>query len=221
MKPLAIERQQAFAGATQTAVVGTVAPHADPALFAVPVLPVTLLGLELLCDRSIFDLRAATRLLRDDAGAVLQLFAIVADEYPEVADRPTRLDGCLAALPRERLLRSLAEARSGHRPPARFAAVASHAAAVARSAETVAGALGLPAEPARIVGLLHEIGHLPAMLGWSGWPADPALCCDRLAGAYALPAALRLALSEVHRGVTTSLWTSVVAAAHELLPRSA
>lgn len=221
MKLIAIETHEAYAGAVPTSVAGTAATHAGPVMSAVPVLPVTLLGLELLCDRPAFELRAATRLLRDDPGAVLQMFAIVAEEFPNAADRPTRLDGCLAALPRERLLRSLAEVRGGHRPPARFAAFASHAAAVARSTETVAGALGLPAEPARIVGLLHEVGHLPAMFGWSGWPANPAMCSDRLATAHNLPAVLAQALNEVHRGDTASLWTSVVAAAHELLPRLA
>ncbi len=218
MKLIAIDRQQAYAGAAQTADAGPAAWHAGPALFAVPVLPVTLLGLELLCDRPAFDLRAATRLLREDPGAVLQLFASVAEEFPDAADRPTRLDSCLAALPRERLLPSLTKVCGGHRLPARFA---NHAAAVARSAETVAGALGLPVEPARIVGLLHEVGHLPAMLGWGGWPAHPAMCSDRLATAHGLPASLGQALNEVHRGERASLWTSVIAAAHELLPRPA
>lgn len=183
----------------------------------VPVSPSTLLGLELLAQRPAFDLRAAARLVRDDPGAVLALFGALAEECAERDTRVVRLEECLARVPRERLLRALAVARGGRR--SQFAVFASHAAAVGRCAETVAAALGIEAETARLVGLLHELGRAPEVLGWSGWPAEAALCCDQLARASCLPAALRQALDEVHRGQPGSVWVAVIAAAHDLLPR--
>lgn len=183
----------------------------------IPVLPTTLLGLELLSKRSAFDLHAATRIVRGDLGAVLQLFRLLAQDSSDQTDPPMRLETSLASLPRKHLLQALAKARPSRRR-SRFAAFAEHAAAVAKYAEMVAGTLGLAAEPARLVGLLHELGHVPAALGWNAWPADAAVCCDRLARAHGLPATLRNALNEVHREAPDSVWTAVVAAAHELLP---
>ena len=82
----------------------------------------------------------------------------------------------------------------------------------------VAGTLGLAAEPARSAGLLHELGSVPGVLGWREWPGDAAVCCDRLARAHGLPATFRRALGEVHCEARDSVWTAVIAAAHELLP---
>lgn len=185
---------------------------------AVPVLPSTLLGLELLAQRPAFDLRAAARLVRDDPGAVLAVFGARAEECTEGVARAVRLEECLASLSREHLLRALSGARCCRRSQVRFAVFVRHAVAVGRSAETVAAALGLPAEVARLVGLLHELGHAPELLGWSGWPPDAARCCDRLARAHGLPATLRQALDEVHGEQPGSVWGAVVRAAHELLP---
>lgn len=185
-----------------------------------PVLPSTLLGLELLCRRPAFDLRAATRLVRDDPGAVLRLFRALAHDVSVEADLPRRLEDGLASLSRERLLRALAEGHAD-RGSSRIAAFTEHAIAVARCAEMVAGTLGLAAEPVRLVGLLHELGHAPAVLGWSAWPANAAVCCGHLARAHGLPGTLRRALDEVHREARDSVWTAVVAAAHELLPTRA
>lgn len=185
-----------------------------------PVLPSTLLGLELLARRPAFDLRAATRLVRDDPGAVLQVFRLLAQDSLEETNPPMRLEEVVASLSRDRLLRALAGARVSQRT-SRFGAFAEHGAAVARSAEIVAGTLGLPAALARLVGLLHELGRAPAVLGWGAWPADAVVCCDRLARAHGLPATLRRALDEVHREARDSVWTAVIAAAHELLPKRA
>ncbi len=183
-------------------------------------LPSTLLGLELLAQRPAFDLRAATRLVRDDPGALLQVFRLLAQDSVKETDPPMRLEEVVASLSRDRLLRALAGARVSQRT-SRFGAFAEHSVAVARSAEMVAETLGLTAQSARLVGLLHELGQAPAVLGWSAWPTEAAVCCDRLARAHGLPATLRRALDEVHREARDSVWTAVIAAAHELLPKRA
>lgn len=180
----------------------------------VPVLPSTLLGLELLSLRPAFDLRAAARVVRDDPGAVLAVFAASARESTNTAPS-MRLENCLATLSRDRLLHALAGVRGVQHP--RFSIFLHHAAAVSRNAVAAAAALGLPEEPAQLLGLLHELGGLPRLLGWSSWPADAVTCCDRLALSHGLPSSLRQALGEVHRQQSGSVWVAVIRAAHELL----
>ncbi len=203
------------------------APESDPSSQAafpeVPVLPSTLLGLELLLQRPAFDLAQAARLLGTDPGAVLHLFGMVAAEFPDETGRPVRLNECMANLSPRRLLGRLAGAplaQRSRREHTQFAGFAAHAAEIGQSAQAVADSLGLPREQAFLVGLLHELGCLPPVLGWRGEPWRPVsavLCCEQLARSYGLPDALRSALDDVHRERADSVWTAVIAAAHDLL----
>lgn len=187
---------------------------------SVPVLPGTLLGLELLLQRQAFDLGAARDLLCEDPGALLHLFAMVSEEHPDLMDRPTRLEDCIASLSAERLLRTLAQAGAARREQAGFIHFARHGAAVGRYAQAVAESLGLAREQALLVGTLHELGSLPAILGWSPFlPAEreTVLRCEDLGRRHGLPRDLRIALDAVHRDLHPSVWTAVIAAAHDLL----
>ncbi len=191
-----------------------------PALPSVPVLPGTLLGLELLLQRPALDLRAARDLLHEDPGALLHLFAMISEEFPDAADRPTRLEDCIASLSADRLLRTLARAGGARREQARFAHFAHHAAAIARFALPVADSLGLPREQAMLVGALHELGSLPSVLGWSPLlppEREAVLRCEDLGRRYGLPRDLRRALDALHRALPGSVWVAVIAAAHDLL----
>ena len=192
-----------------------------PALPAIPPLPSTLLGLELLLQHTAFDLTSGLHLLYEDPAAILHLFAFTAEDFPDDPDeqaRPIRLSDRLAAISPQRFLQALASARStaaAHRQLLELTRFAAHAAAVGRCAETVAQTLGLPAGQAHLVGLLHELGQLPAILGCP--TADPALLNRQLARRYKLPTSLRLALGDVHTARNPSVWTAVIAAAHDLL----
>ena len=185
-----------------------------------PVLPSTLLGMELLLQRPALDLGAAARLLCADPGALLHLFGLIGEEFPDVAERPLQLTGCLASLSQQRLLHRLAAAPHSGYARQEYVRFAAHAAAVGRSAQTVAESLGLPGELALLAGVLHELGSLPVVLGWTGTacPTSSTLSfCDQLAQQYALPTDLRSALQDVHCERSTSVWTAVLAAAHDLL----
>ena len=187
---------------------------------SVPVLPGTLLGLELLLQRQALDLRAACDLLCEDPGALLHLFAMISEEYADPEDRPARLEDCIASLSAERLLRTLAQAGSARREQTGFAQFARHGAAVGRYARAVADCLGLSREQALLVGTLHELGSLPAILGWSSPHAperEAALRSEDLGRRYGLPHDLRSALDAVHRDLPGSVWVAIIGAAHELL----
>lgn len=181
----------------------------------VAVLPATVLGLELLLETRALDLRAASALLREDPGALLHMFRLLAEECPEVESRPERLEECLASLSIERLLRRLTKASVEGGKPRRLEGFARHAAEIGRGAESVAESLGLVREQAWTVGMLHELGCLP---GLSRRPeeTDRAGRCAELARRYRLPTGVCEALDEVHREVPGSVWRAVVAAAHEL-----
>ena len=181
----------------------------------VPVLPRTVLGLELLLAAGPLDLRAAGALLREDPGALLQLFRLLAEEYPEVETRPKRLEEWVAGLPMRRLLRRLAKASVAAGEPGRMEAFARHAAEIGRGAESVAETLGIGREQAWAVGMLHELGRLPR-LAPRVLPGETTHWCAELARQYRLPSALCAALEEVHRESAGSVWWAVVAAAHDL-----
>ena len=186
----------------------------------IPVLPGTLLGLELMLFRPALNLSSVSRLLCADPGALLHLFATLAEETGRLPDdTPCRIEDCIASLPLDRLLERLIYAGAAHHDHAPVAAFARHAVAISRHAQLVAISLDLPAEQATQVGLLHELGTLPWTLGWTSVPPTPAqaaLSCEQLSLEYSLPAWLRHTLANLHHRAQHTVWTAVIDAAHEL-----
>lgn len=206
--------------ANDAALSSVTAPGAVVLPLSVPVLPGTLLGLELLLQRSALDLRATSDLLCEDPGALLHVFAMVREELADGAEPPARLEDCIATLSAERLLRTLVQAGAVRREHAGFAHFARHGALVGRYAQAVAESLGLSRERALLVGTLHELGSLPAVLGWPALHApehDAVLRCGDLCRRFGLPRELCAALDAVHRGCRDSVWVAIIGAAHELL----
>jgi len=187
---------------------------------SVPVLPGTLLGLELLVQRPAFDLRAASYLIGEDPGALLHLFALAGEEYGSAGEGPVRLEECITSLSSQHLLRALATAGGARREQAQFADFARHGSAVGRCAQLVADSLDLSREEALLVGMLHELGTLPSLLGWTSplpFETESVLWCRELGRRYKLPAELRSALDAVHGKLAGSVWVAVIDAAHDLL----
>ena len=192
--------------------------HASPTR-QVPVLPGTLLRLELMLFQPSLNLRGVSHLLCADPGALLHLFAAVSEEIGRLPDPPCRIEDCIAALPLDRLLDRLVSAGAAHHDHAPVVAFARHAVAISRHAQLVATSLDLPAEQAALVGLLHELGTLPWTLGWIAIPPTPAqtaLSADQLCLDYSLPPWLRHTLANLHHRSQDTLWTAVIDAAHEL-----
>ncbi len=185
----------------------------------VPVMPATLLSLEMLLHYPSLDLRKVSRLLREDPGALLHLFAVVAEEGAALSDPPARIENYIASLPLERLLKRLVTAGSPHRDHTSLSTFALHAVTIGFHAQQVAASLDLPGEQAMLVGTLHELGFLPWALGWQAMPGtagQAATCCEQLCLQYSLPVWLSAALIALHRHASDSMWTAISAAAHEL-----
>ena len=183
-----------------------------------PVLASTALCLELLQHQSALDLNSATELLSRDPGAVLRLYALVGAEYPEPTDRPERLEACIASVQQADLMRALCVPASARDEQLCLVTFAQEACVTARYARAVAASLGLCQEQGYLVGLLHAVGTLPAVLGRSpgGPAADEALVAWAALRAHHVPLEICHAVQAVHRHDAGSLWTALVHAAQEM-----
>ena len=197
------------------------APDALPALHLanLPVLSGTQFCFELMVHGGTLDLRSAVALFGRDPVAVLRLFALVAREYPDPADRPERLEDCVVSLDGDDLLEGLYSPPSLRREQAKMILFARHAQAIAQGAANAAASLGLNRERAFLVGLLHAVGTLPAELGRSSNAFDMAAtiaCLTSICEYFKIPPPLRLALEAVHRRDPGSIWMALIEAAHDL-----
>ena len=138
----------------------------DP-LPEVPAMNVTRLQLELLLQDSSVDLRSVSEVILADAGATLQLFRLIGKEYPDEGSRPTRIEDCLVSLSVERWSEALCSSSTSH--AATIQAGWQHYRRVAQCARELARCVeGVSPEEAYVVGLLHELGKFPELLGWNG-----------------------------------------------------
>lgn len=185
----------------------------------VPVLPTTLLRLELLLQEPSIDLRAVADLVLEDVGAVVQLLRVVGEEFPDPEDRPVRIEDCIASVAAETWFQAMttSQTRDGHQ---RMSALAMHSHEIAEHTRAVAELLpGVSSERAYMVGLLHEIAALPEVLGWQRDVEAPiasqAFGSD-LAEIWSIPAFAVEAIEGWNRGDRDSLWTSLLFAAHQM-----
>ena len=195
---------------------GPPAHHAEgsfPLSLSFPVLASTQLCVELLLQAKTFELRTLTDLLSRDPGAVLRLFALVAQECPNPDARPERLEECIAIVQSEDLLKALCHSIVSRQEQTVCAALAQHGFTIACFSRMVASSLGLDEEHAFLIGLLHAIGTLPISPAAEMNPAMNALA---LARGHQLPPFLCRALPAVHRKDPKSIWTAMVNAAHDL-----
>ena len=184
-----------------------------------PVLASTQLYLRLLLQGNVFDLAAAADVVGRDPCAVLRMFALVAEEFPDTANRPQRLEDCLAGVGRVELWHALSEPASDREEQRRAILFAGNAFTLAHYARAAAVSLGLGGDQAFLLGLLHAIGSLPAVLGRTH-PVRSAEAsvqvATEIAVTYHLPPSLCRALAAVHRQEPGSVWVAVLAAAHDL-----
>jgi HDOD domain len=135
----------------------------------VPVLPVTLAQLDLLLSRPALDLEEISETILTDVGATLQIFRTAATTVAVTGWRARRISECVVHLGQKRLQGALEswfpavsmlhdEAAKGVWERAKLTAKISML--LARQVPE------LPPESAYLAGLLHEVGRLPAILGW-------------------------------------------------------
>ncbi len=202
--------------------VASSAEAADVLFTSLPVLASTHLCLDLLMQRSTLDLRMVSELLGRDPGAVLRLFALIAEEFPYPHSRPERIEDCIASVQSSDLLHALCTPPSVREEQMRLIGFAQHGFTVAGYARAVAAALGLCEDRAYLVGLLHASDTLPSAIGRSEFRGDTETSV-RIASAISvrhhLPPLLSQALLSIHRRDTASVWMAILDAAHDLAER--
>ena len=184
----------------------------------IPAMPETLLAMELQLQERSVDLSEISALILDDIGATLQILRLASGEYGQ-EDRPARIEDCISALGLRACLRAASNAApmkgSGHRALAQFRAHSCEIAHLCRLLAEEMPELAAPQE-AYLTGLLHDMGALPAVLGWnrSDLPANRTLAAMRMAEQWSLPTFLKDFFR--HVSLPESRLSKLVSMAHRL-----
>jgi hypothetical protein len=186
-----------------------------------PVLPETLLLLELQLQEPSVDLSAMSQLILGDLGATVQILRLAGREYGHAEDRPNRMEDCIADLGLEACLEAVS-ARTVTRGVRHgwLQETWAHSLQVAQYCKLIAQQMSdLNPEEAYIVGLLHSLGSLPSVLGW-GWKEskiqDDYLGGFKLAKKWFLPDFLTTSLNDLHTNGCEMLWPNIMRTAHQL-----
>jgi HD-like signal output (HDOD) protein len=189
-----------------------------------PVLPETLLLLELKLHEPCVDLREMSQLVLGDLGAALQIMRLAGREYGNADGRPARIEDCIADLGLEACLDAVSAKTVTRDSYHAITETWAHCREIAEYARLVAEEMPeINPEEAYLVGLLHTIGSLPAVLGWN-WresgAVDDTLAGFRMARRWSLPRCVMEFFCEMHLPGYATRWMPVVEAAHERANRS-
>jgi hypothetical protein len=191
----------------------------------IPVLPATLLSLDLEIQERSVDLRAVSDLILGDLGATLQILRLAGREYACAEFRPSRIEHCIADLGilvcMEAVSAQTMARAYGHSAVAETWA---HSREIALYSKLIAEEQSeVDPNEAYLVGLLHTIGLLPAVLGWASSKhgvSDFALAGFKLAKKWSLAPFLVKFLSEMHEEKCTTPFPEIVREAHRRAVRS-
>ena len=202
-------------------------PHQSGAtsLPAVPVMPETLLLLELVAQEPSVDLAEMSQLVLDDLGATLQILRLAGREYGHTHGRPRRIEDCISLLGVNACLQAVSEETAArHRRHKAVAETWAHARETAQYSKQIADDLpGVNPNEAYLVGLLHSIGSLPGVLGWDAGgksAAEAALNGFQIAKNWSLPRPVLEFFSETQTAECKTGWSEVVRSAHLRATRS-
>ena len=185
-----------------------------------PVLPETLLALELQLQNYTVDLHAFAEVVLADLGATIQILRLAGREYGACEDNYTRIEDCICDFGPTACFEAVARgamARSLHRQA--VSEIWAHARQIAQNAKHLAEAVPWAISPdqAYMAGLLHAIGSLPSILGWELSGAhDYAATALKLAERWALPSYLRDFFCEMLMPGYNPQWSEMIAEAHRL-----
>jgi len=184
----------------------------------IPVMSATVLGLEILLHEPCIDLRMTSELVLSDVGATIQILRLVGREYEFATEHPCRMGDCLAGLDAGTWFDAIsARTFACDREHAATSSLWSHSRLVAQYAQLVAESLdGISPEEAYLVGLLHEIGAIPHVLGWPNQGPGSRESAALLAMEGSLPLFVLSALRGMNDSCSPSRWRLILTAAHEL-----
>jgi len=194
------------------------APKKSDLLDEIPVMSATVLGLEILLHEPCIDLQMASELILSDVGATIQILRMIGREYESAGEHPCRMGDCLASLDAGNWFDAIsARTFTCDREHAAISSLWNHSRLVAQYAQLVAESLeGISPEDAYLVGLLHEIGAIPKVLGWPNDGLDDRESASFLAMEGSLPLFVLSAIQSMNDSCSTSTWKIVLTSAHEL-----
>ncbi len=192
------------------------------ALPDVPVMPGTLLLLDLGAQEERVDLHEMTRVVLSDPGATIQILRMVGRDRSFGEERPSRVEDCISVLGVQACLEAVSRrtvSRAMDKPAIMKAW--SHAREIAEACRAMADEMpeNIAANEAYLTGLFHELGSLPAILGWEpafSVSSDPVMAGLKLAEEWLLPRCVVDYFSELGNLKATSVWTRIVQRAHEV-----
>ena len=191
----------------------------------VPVMPETLLLLDLKIQERCVDLSEVSQLVLADLGAVLQILRLAGREYGNAEGCPTRIEDCISDLG----LQACFQAASAQTIPrdSRQRLIAktwAHASEIARYSKLIAEETpDMNPDEAYLAGLLHVLGLLPSVLGWNtreSKAVDGALVGFCIAKRWSLPPYIVGLFSESSLSEDGTRWAGVVHMAHQRANRS-
>ena len=188
-----------------------------------PVMPETLLLLDLMVQETCVDLRRMSQVVLADVGATLQILRLAGRQYGMAEDRPNRIEDCISDLGLRACLKAIsAQTISRHGRKNELAAFWEHSRDIASHARVLAQEMQeIDPEEAYLAGLLHGLGSLPALLGWKdSGVTDPALTGVRLAKRWSLPPCVTELCSEMQLPGYATGWSGIVRKAHQRGARS-
>ncbi len=187
----------------------------------VPVLPETALLLETKAREPQGHPREIAQLVASDLGATLQLFRTLAD-WRRSRIRAASVEECVAELGARGCAEAIAHREERFCKDQRmFAETWVHARKIATYCQLMTEDFtpGLAPQEAYLVGLFHELGALPAVLGWSRpvlGQGEMAAAGLRIAAEWALPVCIQEYFCELQAPSMLRRWQPLVHAAHEL-----
>jgi hypothetical protein len=192
---------------------------------AVPILPETLLRLDLEVQESSVNLRAVTQVVLNDLGATVEIFRLAGREYGNGGGRPTRIEDCISSLGVSACLEAVSAETIAH--DYRYNAVSAtwaHSREIARCAKLVAEQTpDANPDEAYLVGLFHSIALLPPVLGWygsQGKTIDLASAGFRIAKQWALPRFAIEYFDDTRHDQSASPWAEILSMAHRFANKS-
>lgn len=195
-------------------------PGAGHELPDVPVLPETLLALELCRHEPSTDLDELTDIILNDLGAVIQVWRAARSECSFIDGSPQRLEDCISALGIETCLATLYRRSAGCAEERGFIQEFwEHARSIAEECRRYSEEEfpNVRSENAYLVGLLHELGCLPGVLGWNKSfepESDSDVTGLMLTRTWSLPQCVFEYFLERRGMRDTTNWTDLVSRAH-------
>ncbi len=186
-----------------------------------PVMPATLLLADVVVQEYAVDLERLSQIILSDLGATLKVLRLAGSEYDDAGERPFRMAECIAVLGPRACVNELGagpmlrEFQGDRRR--RIAELWSRSRAVAQQARRIADEGGaVDPEQAYLVGLCHQLGSLPGVLGWVGarrTASNTARDGAELARAWSLPGCVVAYFSQLQAHAASRPWPWVVRSA--------